>query len=234
MKRLTQLIIVNTVFIGCVAEQQPTEPALAPHTPAFAVRTSIPDENAGPPFYSSIQQAGGPESLFIPHTAELAAVAFVRDPSCVPPSFNLLDLEDFTPAFPGGPPRFVLCGLTVEGFAIWENGPPPIDNAPTFSQLRGLGAVPVWFAAWPEVEAAVADGVLTLPELEALPSLRIGSAYFYKETSQPGTRKGSGQGKIEINAHGTLANGTPFIVQVREMGLKDGTSVQRHTSIVLK
>jgi hypothetical protein len=228
MKHLAGMAVAIAAFVSCADPMPPLEPA---SSPAFAVRTAIPEENGGPPFYSSIQQVAGPESLFIPHTDELAAIPFVRHPSCVPHSFNLLDLMDLTEAFPGGPPRFVLCDLTVSGFAIWENGPPPLDPGPTFSQLIGLGAVPVWFASWSELQAALADGVLTIPELAGLETLLIGSADFYKETTQPGTRKGPGQGKIEINARGRLDDGRRFTVQVREMGLKDGTSVQRHTMI---
>lgn len=52
------------------------------------------------------------------------------------------------------------------------------------ANLHGLGAVPVWFVSWPEMQAALADDVLTV--LLSLPSLRIGSASFFKETQHPG------------------------------------------------
>ncbi len=110
-----------------------------------AVRQAIPDEQAGPPFYARIDAHG------VIHTEEWAAIPFYRDPSCVPADFNLLDFFDA--------PRAFSCALTVEGFVLWKNGPPPVDFAPTQSVLRDDGPVPVWLVSWPELEAAVADGV---------------------------------------------------------------------------
>jgi hypothetical protein len=49
------------------------------------------------------------------HDDQWAAFVFLRLPSCVPADFNLLDQADFTPAFPGGPPRVFGCALTVDG-----------------------------------------------------------------------------------------------------------------------
>ena len=48
-------------------------------------------------------------------------VFFYRSPDCVPADFNLLDSLDFTPAFPGGPPRPFLCELQIEGRALWHS-----------------------------------------------------------------------------------------------------------------
>lgn len=98
--------------------------------------------------------------------------------------------------------------------------------------MHGLGAVPSWFVSWAELQAAIADDVLTVPELLALPSLRIGSAGFYKQTQQPGPERpqGAGNGKIQIVARGILMNGQSFQFQVREMGV-EGVSVLRHITI---
>ena len=71
-----------------------------------------------------------------------AAIPFVRQPACVPAEFNLLDGLDFTPAFPGGPPRSFFCDLTVEGPAVFKNGPPPIDFAPVMPSAPGPGCCP--------------------------------------------------------------------------------------------
>jgi hypothetical protein len=115
---------------------------------------------------------------------------------------------------------------------IYKNAPPPVDSAPIQSNLHGLGAVPIWFVSWPELQAALADNVLTVPELLSLPSLRIGFASFFKETQHPGAERpqGIGNGKIEITAHGTLTDGRTFQFQVREMGV-DQQSVLRHIKI---
>jgi hypothetical protein len=71
-------------------------------------------------------------------------------PFCIPPDFDLLNFNDFTPAFAFGLPRPFLCPLTVGGFALGKNGPPPIDFVSIFSELHGTGNVPVWFVSWPE------------------------------------------------------------------------------------
>ena len=118
------------------------------------------------PFYART------DKLF--HNDEWAVVVFYRPPECVPASFNLLQFYDVPAAFFCGPP-------TTTGWDLWENGP-GIDPYPIKSQLRGEGAVPVWLVSWPDMEAAVADGVVTVPELEAMPSLLKGSASFYNES----------------------------------------------------
>ncbi len=182
------------------------------------VRLSVPEEDPGPPFYAAL------ERLFVPHTDEWAAISFLRQPGCVPDDFNLLDLFDVPAAFG--------CPLTVQGHVIYKNAPPPVDSAPIQANLHGLGAVPIWFVSWPELQVALADDVLTVPELLSLPSLLIGSASFFKETQHPGNERpqGEGNGKIEITARGTLTDGRTFQFQVREMGV-DQQSVLRHVRI---
>jgi hypothetical protein len=120
----------------------------------------------------------------------------------VPGSFNLLEFYDWN-AFDCGPP-------TTDGFIIWYGEPG--DTPPIQIKLRGLGAVPVWFVAWPELDAAMADGDLTMAELEAMATLKTGSASFYTETLHP-----TGVVKVPmINyvAHGLLDDGSSFKVHV--------------------
>lgn len=192
--------------------------ALLAVTAHAQVRVTVPEEDPGPPFYASIERA------FVPHTDEWAAIAFLRQPGCIPDDFNLLDLIDVPAAFG--------CPLTVQGHLIYKNAPPPVDFAPIEAILHGLGGVPVWFASWPEMQAALADDVLTVPELLSLPSLRMGLASFYKETQHPGFERpqGAGNGKVEITARGTLTDGRTFQFQVREMGI-ELESVVRHIKI---
>jgi hypothetical protein len=138
---------------------------------------------------------------FAIHTAEWAAIVFYRPTECVPEGFNLLNF--FDPEF-----RFDCAPQTVEGFAIWSGEPhltPPIQW-----HLRGLGAVPVWFVSWPELEAAWADGILTIVELEEMPSLMFGSASFYSETLHPYDPSWTRNSMIEYEAHGVLADGRAF------------------------
>jgi len=161
----------------------------------------------GPPYYAVLEPG------FVPHTADWAAVVFLRETSCVPAGFNLLNVENIPAVFG--------CELNVEGHAIWKNGPPPIDFVPIQTILRGTGDVQLWFVRWSEMESALADDVLTVAELSALPSLQVGSASFFKLTQQPGVNRpqGPGNGKIELNAKGTLEDGRGFSVQMREMGV---------------
>ncbi len=182
--------------------------------PAHAqVRTWIPDEDPGPPFYARVERSSVHTEI-VPHTNEWAAVVFYRSPSCVPTTFNLMDLFDV--------PRAFSCDLTIDGFEIWKNGPPPIDMAPMQARLDGLGAVPVWFVSWPELQAAVADDYLTIMELESLSSLRKGTATFFRETLHP--TGGAQNPKLMINAHGILEDGQTF--QLHHSGSNGGIQTE--------
>lgn len=172
----------------------------------------VPEESPGPPFYSILQPG------FYPHNEEWGIAPFGRELSCVPDDHNLLVLFDFVPAFPGGPPRPLLCPLTVEGHEHWQNGP-GIDPAPRQTQMRGLGAVPIVFAQWSEIQTAISDGVLTLPELLGLPSAMVGTAESYKETDILGFSgpHGAGKGMFKITARGTLPDGRSFRFHLNEV-----------------
>lgn len=174
------------------------------------VLTRIPQEDPGPPFYARVERSSVHTDI-VPHTAEWAAVVFYRSPSCVPPNFNLMDLFHIPGAFS--------CQLTIDGFEIWRNGPPPIDFTPMFARFNGLGSVPVWFVSWSELRAAVADDVLTLTELENMSSLRKGRATFFREDLHP--TDGATNPEIMIDASGVLDDGwTTF--QLHHFG-KSGT-----------
>lgn len=164
-----------------------------------AVRTNYPSaQDSGPPFYARIEWG------YVIQDGTTAAIPFYRDPTCVPTGFNLPNLFNA--------PRAFRCALTVEGFDVWQNGPPPVDSAPIQSETRGLGAVPIWFVSWSELATAMSDHELTIGELGALPSLRVGSAAFYQETLHP-----AGGAQVDMKnivARGALADGTPFQLHV--------------------
>jgi hypothetical protein len=168
---------------------------------------------AGYPFYARIERPGAG----ILHTDDWAAIAFYRNTASVPPDFNLLDFFDFSVWATDTSDQ-----LTVDGFEIWDELP-PAHLAPLFTKSWGLGAVPVWFTSWPELQGAVADDVLTITELASLESLRIGSATFYAENLHPTAPPGLGgaqQGHISIDAHGYLDDGTRFQFQTVATGLE--------------
>jgi hypothetical protein len=185
-----------------------------------AVRVTIPSPDPGPPFYASIAQPPGGQIF---HDEEWAAIPFLRETSCVVADSNLLD---------GFDPRAFGCRLAVHGFAIYKNGPFPIDPVPVYALLMGDGAVPIWFVRWSELQAAIADDELTVDELASLPSLLIGSASFFEYVNHIGVLRpqGAGNGKIEIASSGTLEDGRDFQFSVREMGV-DQISTLRHVRI---
>lgn len=170
--KATRGLPIGAAFLVLSACQETTEPPTLVGAdalgPTLAVRLDVPEDHPGNPFYSPIHDIPG-VSFFFPHTEEWGAAPFERELSCVPPGFNLLEVFDFSS---------FSCALTVEGFQVWDNPPTPfpVDPGPIKVQSRGLGAVPIVFAHWDEIEEAMADGVLTLPELLDLPSAVEGTA----------------------------------------------------------
>lgn len=163
-----------------------------------------PTLGGGGPFYARIELVDG---VPLVHTdGKWAAITFYRAPETVPADFNLLDFFDAPRAFDSP--------LTVEGFEIWRNGPWAGDQSPVQVVSYGLGAVPIWFVDWSELQAAIGDGTLTMGELASLPSLMKGSALYFKETLHP--FQGAKQTKTEIVARGTLDGGGSFFFQVEE------------------
>ncbi len=161
----------------------------SPSTAVASIRTEIPTESPGPPFY-----------LRVVNDDELAALIFYRDPACVPSDYNLFLGYDI--------PRAFGCPLTVEGFEVWKNGPPPVDQSPIHVKLRGTGSVAVWFVSVSDLESGMVDGVLTLDEIAALPSLQTGTATSYHETLHP--EGAPPRAMIEISAKGVLSGGGRF------------------------
>src|SRR5262245_54870453 len=98
------------------------------------IRLNIP-EDITPPAYTSPDGLSGFQPGVI-QDGEWAAIPFYRPPECVPLDFNLLDWYD-------GSLNALDCPLLVEGFIVWPD--PETNNFPRSSELRGLGAVPIWF-----------------------------------------------------------------------------------------
>jgi hypothetical protein len=163
------------------------------------------------------------------------AIDFHRDPGCSQlAAFNLLLFVDFPSAF--------ACPLTVdvkewwsaEDLAIaggpWQT-PPSSASFRTPSQARwlGRGAVPIYFVHLVELLDAIGDNVLTVSELESLPSLIIGIATKYHfiqlnsgaANSHPTMRSGHTQ----TVAHGRLEDGRSFLFH-RTTGDNEVTSLK--------
>lgn len=151
------------------------------------------------PFYARFERG-------LIHTdGEWAAIAFYRPPECVPEDFNLLNFFDAPAAFGCNAAEPYLAG-----FGISKGGPPlqsRLQNVPGQT-------VPVWFVLWSELETAIDDDMLTIGELEALPSRLKGEAAFYTETLHPlGAAK---QTMTSIDAWGYLEDGGKFTYQATE------------------
>src|SRR5213083_1834597 len=67
-------------------------------------------------------------------------------------------------------------GVTVSGFGIWKNGPPPVDFVPIQEVWHGNGAVAVWFTTLSEFQGrSEADSPAPAPpRAEADESMDIG------------------------------------------------------------
>jgi len=178
-------------------------------TPSLSLNTSrptirhYPGETLGPPYYALFGVG------FTPNDAGWVGIVFVRSPACVPPGFNLLDWLN--------PPAAWGCALTVEGEAWWHD--PAVPPAFQFRD-RGTGAVPVYFVMLPELQAAIADNVLTIAELQGLPSLLIGSATFLEHVVH-NTNQPTNHGHETLVSRGTLADGRTFEFRYNEKFLPE-------------
>ena len=182
------------------------------------IRLNVPRDNE-PPFYARLSgyEFIGSENVF--RTDEWAAIVFYRQPYCVPGDFNLLSFFDFSLL---AIPPHLRCPLTVEGFEIWRELPGP-GIAPMQAVSWGLGAVPVWFVEWSEMQGLLADRIVTVTELESAATLRKGLADFYHETLHPPAvgplTDAARVGFINIEASGELENGTSFQFHATVSGL---------------
>jgi hypothetical protein len=157
------------------------------------VRLLVPEQSLSGPFYARIERG------LVLQTDEWVAIAFYRDPGCVPASFDLLDFFDVTNI-----PAVFFCPLTVHGFEVWSD--PANDDGPRQSKLRGNGAVPVWFVSGEDYREALPG--LTMTELLAMPSLIQGVATDFEETLHPlGIAE---QSMLQIVAAGSLPDGRTF------------------------
>lgn len=192
MKQALVAMLVTGAMVACAESSETVGPDLDAN-----IVLHVPEDSPGPPFYTLIQPG------WFPMTEDWAAVAWLRDPACVPGDFNLLRLFD-------PPPTPFLCALTIEGHEIWNTEPPSPVGAKNIL-VQGLGAVPMYFVSTGDLLPAIADGVITIDDLEAMASLRVGYADKFTLTQQTGTSRGRpGEGKINIVASGALEDGGTF------------------------
>jgi hypothetical protein len=179
----------------------------------------VPGESPGIPIYAQTDRA------FPFHTDQWAAIVFYRAPECVPANFNLLDLYDI--------PAVFACPLTVSGFELREKGQ-PVEVTPRQAVSSG-SAVPVWFVAWDALQAAIADDVLTMSELEALGPLKGVANTFHEvrhPVAPPGTTGGAKIPHLSIVASGFLTDGSGRSFQYEVASVEYGKV--KHVRIVIR
>jgi hypothetical protein len=182
-----------------VSQEGSAEPAAAENEPL-----RIENHN-GAPFYARF----GEDEFF--SDGEKVVIIFYRQPDCIPADFNMNEFFHF----PGeeSPGAFACAPPTITSVETWQKSP-ETDPAPLVAETTGLGAVPVWFFAAAEVETAMADGVVTIDELAALPSRQVGTASTYTELLHPS--QSNETSLVQFAAEGSLEDGADFSVDVSQ------------------
>ncbi|WP_304517385.1 hypothetical protein [Cecembia rubra] len=139
--------------------------------PSF-IELAFPEDDPGPPFYARIAVLG-PDVLLMESNGTVV-IPMMRQVECIDPEFNLLDLYHV--------PNGFFCPLTLSGRGLIEPNA-PMGTFPAIAYGEGSN-MPVWFVDSGLLANAMADGVLTLPELEAL-NPRKGVASRYEEYNKP-------------------------------------------------
>lgn len=121
--------------------------------------------------------------------------SYVTDPSAIPADFNLVAFFD---------PRALGAAFAVKGFTLWEDG----ATAPRTVNLKGMGFVPIWFFDSAQWGAMLADGIVTMPELEANGPIK-GHASFYREVVFP-AEGGAPRNGLHLVSRGPLDAGGSF------------------------
>ena len=73
----------------------------------------------------------------------------------------------------------------------------------------------LYFVSWPRFRTRVADRRLTISDLKAVPSLRIGLAASFTIGLRPGFFSEPG---VDMSGEGRLQNGRPFAFQASAAG----------------
>ena len=175
---------------------------------------NVPDESPGDPSYADIGRYS------IPADGTQVAIVFMRDPAYIPPEFNLLDMRDIPAAWEC---PFLLRGQDWWHETIWLNflrtrstsekpdRHEPFVDFPFKSMYVNDGSVPVYFVDLSELNSEIADDQLTLGELEAFSSLKVGQATYVKEDILNSNAPDSdGKGHGIMTAIGTLQESGEF------------------------
>ncbi len=163
------------------------------------IKFTFPEENPGAPFYARV----GPllDQFFVKDG--WLVIPFFRNPACIAPDFNLMEVFDV--------PRAFSCELMVHGFGIIEADASQ-GTFPIIVHTSGT-EVPFWFVPWKQFQDIAKDGVVTIVDIEALNPLK-GNADKFKELLRPRMENHH----VQINASGILEDGRKFAFHVTHVG----------------
>ncbi|MDZ7789254.1 MAG: hypothetical protein U5L08_01925 [Xanthomonadales bacterium] len=169
------------------------------------VKLDFPSQSPGIPAYARLELLI--PDFDVPHDDDWAAIVFYRNPDCVPLDFDLGQFFHFPG--PDSPGAFG-CELLIEGSELWTNGPEE-DLAPVYARSRSaVPGLPIWFVTWTELSELFDAGTVFIDEIEALPSLVRGHAWWFEESLHP---NGSAPDPaISLNARGRLESGGRFVL----------------------
>jgi hypothetical protein len=192
---------------------------LAAATVFAGVNILIPEESSYAPVYA---RPGVESATLLPcGDWEWVPIIFYRPPECVPETFNLLQFYDVPGAF--------FCPVLVEGHMVMEYPPDsPVAQVPRLVNVRQAQPMPMYFVSVQDWVSVVFDDFrVTVSDLEALPSFRIGWADFYHETLAPVGAPGAAGPQVphwNYRAHGTFEDGGTFRLHLAGQVHEDGGS----------
>ncbi|HSK20382.1 MAG TPA: hypothetical protein VK912_14615 [Longimicrobiales bacterium] len=202
--------VLAVALLGCQNVNEPAAPGpeaaeveLSAGMEAALRTVEFPGDDPGPPLYSRVT----PLSNQIFADGGWVAIPIYRDPACIPPDADLF--AHFHPPGPAGPGAFG-CDLLIEGSYIIE-ADAPLGTFPVRSVAKG--AAQVRFVREDDLTAAVADGHLTMAELDALSPLR-GTATSFHEMLAPRLH----EHHVVITSRGRLEDGRTFVFNVNHRG----------------
>ncbi len=193
------LTAVALTLLLCMATAAPVAMGNGP------VKLDFPSQSPGIPAYARLELLI--PDFDVPNDDEWAAIVFYRNPDCVPPDFDLGQFFHFPDL---DSPGAFGCELLIEGAELWANGPEE-DLAPVYSRSRSaVPDLPIWFVAWRELSELFDAGTVFIDEIEALPSLVRGQAWWFEESLYP---NGSAPDPaISLTARGRLESGGHFLL----------------------
>jgi hypothetical protein len=209
------IALIAMLAVGAAASQAAAPPGL--------VETAHPSAaDPGMPFYVRIDGRGLDGHVW--HDDEYAIVVFYRGPAGIPADFDLLDMFDVPAAFG--------VEANVAGTNAWHEQPG--SGSPFEAKAHGVGPVPVWFVPIAPLQALIASGSLTMPDMEAIEGILVGHADAFEETLRPHAlppEMGGGghpDPSLTLSASGVLEDGRRFELVLTGEETPDGW--QRTTS----